>query len=646
MAPLDLGSKARFARHASIKYQLRQTVDPHGFLQSSVKAKEHVVLHKSKREWPVYDTVQGRDMLVAKLTKVSVRTEQGAKEELQISRETEACAVYVDGAEVAHHCVHTVIPDASVRINNVDYIYHCLKNIPEYPPGLEGYNVRTEIGKGGEAVVMLASCNATGRAVAIKGVRLHIGSFHKLKDDIRRWEGFIHPNLARLMDWCREASHVYFVSPLARFGSLHDYVEQEGKLSEDLAQPVIAQVIEGLLYLHGEGFLHADVKPDNVLVFDKDRRGVLTVKMSDFGLTIPTDKDPDRIIGMGGTANWAPPEVKRGMYNERSDAYGVGGIMFFVLFRKMVFHINPTLLTLEARLAGRRFQIEDISTLPVTAEARETLGGLLENDHGQRWSLRKARDARWLRTCVLPPANVGPLPFSNALSQEMAAKYQEKNDRRPSERITFAYEESQVRPPADLRQQTNAQPEDHGEPRNSYERRVLASLRRQALLDPRPARPQECPPTEVCSQQPLTNANPDAIPTRTAGRNQDAAAAKDEPAEVDGAATCYRPMVLDPIPEEGSLVEVEAMLVESQSASGIPTPQLARARPRRAGPSGPSPGSGRPVPRRSKRIRQKVAPFNTGGATVLEADGVEMEDGQKRKRESARLKESKKRKTE
>jgi WD40 repeat protein/serine/threonine protein kinase len=87
------------------------------------------------------------------------------------------------------------------------------------------------------------------------------------------------------------------------------------------------QVAEALAYAHGQGVLHRDVKPSNLLL---DTRG--TVWVADFGLAKAADQDDVTMSGdLVGTLRYMPPERFRGPGDARSDVYALGLSLYELL---------------------------------------------------------------------------------------------------------------------------------------------------------------------------------------------------------------------------------------------------------------------------------------------------------------------------
>ncbi|WP_282701347.1 serine/threonine-protein kinase [Streptomyces sp. CC219B] len=159
------------------------------------------------------------------------------------------------------------------------------------------YEGRSMSGADADTVVALKFLPTAG--LAPRQVRGLVESARRESDFGRRTS---HPRLIRLIDSVVLAdAHrpeldgaVVLVMERAE-RSLRELLEREGELPPDEGERILTEVCEGLAHLHGLGWVHGDLKPDNVLLM-KDG----SVRLSDFGLAAELD-------GTHGTHAWIPP---------------------------------------------------------------------------------------------------------------------------------------------------------------------------------------------------------------------------------------------------------------------------------------------------------------------------------------------------
>jgi serine/threonine-protein kinase len=92
---------------------------------------------------------------------------------------------------------------------------------------------------------------------------------------------------------------------------------------------IFCQVAEGMAYMHQQGFVHADMKPSNILITEND-----VVKIIDLGQACPIGTVKKRIQGTPGYM--APEQAHRQAITPRTDIYNFGATMYWVLVREVI----------------------------------------------------------------------------------------------------------------------------------------------------------------------------------------------------------------------------------------------------------------------------------------------------------------------
>lgn len=110
--------------------------------------------------------------------------------------------------------------------------------------------------------------------------------------------------------------------------TLRDYVQGNGKLSEDLAVKWMLQMVQTMGYLHKKSIFYRDMKPDNVMV-----RANNTINIFDFGISVKVKYKGEKPEQTLGTLGYAPPEQgKRDLPMDlRSDIYSMGLTFYYML---------------------------------------------------------------------------------------------------------------------------------------------------------------------------------------------------------------------------------------------------------------------------------------------------------------------------
>lgn len=224
------------------------------------------------------------------------------------------------------------------------------------------YEVEGVLGEGGTGVVYSARDTTSGEAVALKVMHPHLasevqirGRFMREGAILRRLEG---PHVCRILEVGEVANPAGGVPLLCLalpriHGRSLDRVLAEGKLTEARAVAIAKQVLEALECAHGQGVIHRDLKPHNVLV-DADERATVV----DFGLS----KIVNGGSGTGttnlttlnmvfGTPEYMSPEQAQGdELDGRCDLYACGVMLYEMLTGALPFAGETPLAVLTAHL--------------------------------------------------------------------------------------------------------------------------------------------------------------------------------------------------------------------------------------------------------------------------------------------------------
>jgi uncharacterized RDD family membrane protein YckC len=195
------------------------------------------------------------------------------------------------------------------------------------------YLIERVLGRGGMGDVYAAQHIEHGRRVAIKLLGRRLTGPEDRQRFLKEGElaaAVNHPNTVYVFGSEEIDDTPTIAMELLPGGTLKDRVKQHGVLRTTEAVDAILQVISGLEAAHSCGVLHRDVKPSNCFI-DVDG----TVKVGDFGLSIPATPDPNPAAGFAafhGTPGFAPPEQLRGEpLDIRADIYAVGATLYYLL---------------------------------------------------------------------------------------------------------------------------------------------------------------------------------------------------------------------------------------------------------------------------------------------------------------------------
>ncbi len=221
------------------------------------------------------------------------------------------------------------------------------------------YRIEREIGRGGMARVFLALDTKHNRHVAVKVIRPELAASlgrERFLREIAIAARLTHPNIVPLYDSGDADGALYFVMPYEKGSSLRQRIDQGGALQASEYVSVLRDVARALAHAHGEGVVHRDIKPDNVMlsggaavvtdfgiakavsVAQGTSGNTTTLTQTGSGIGTPTYMSPEQAVGDPAT-------------DHRADIYSFGCLAYELISGKPPFHDLPMHQLIAAHVA-------------------------------------------------------------------------------------------------------------------------------------------------------------------------------------------------------------------------------------------------------------------------------------------------------
>ncbi|XP_041369024.1 serine/threonine kinase-like domain-containing protein STKLD1 isoform X2 [Gigantopelta aegis] len=199
---------------------------------------------------------------------------------------------------------------------------------------MENYRLLERLGKGGQGSVYLAENKTDGSKCVLKKVECQDESdANQAFREALALQKLKHPYVCGYKDffvmWDKEACAMFLCIVMDYYtdGDLRKFIsgyqEKREPIDEEIVKRFLGEIMEALIFVHRQGILHRDLKPSNIFI-----NGDGTLCLGDFGVSTIIGDIRTNTRCPPGTTNYMAPEVANEQYDERSDLWSLGCILF------------------------------------------------------------------------------------------------------------------------------------------------------------------------------------------------------------------------------------------------------------------------------------------------------------------------------
>jgi serine/threonine protein kinase/predicted Zn-dependent protease len=222
------------------------------------------------------------------------------------------------------------------------------------------------LGEGGMGAVYKAHDRELEKDVALKLIRAELARnpeiLQRFKQEIILARQITHRNVIRIFDIGQADGHKYITMEYLEGRDLRAVLREKGKLTPEEAAKIVLQICRALEAAHGEGVIHRDLKPQNIMLDANGRAYVM-----DFGIArsayLPGMTQTGALVG---TPEYMSPEQAKGeKLDERSDLFSLGVILYELLIGSSPYHSDTPLATLWRRIQEKAKPLTEVDpTIP------------------------------------------------------------------------------------------------------------------------------------------------------------------------------------------------------------------------------------------------------------------------------------------
>ena len=238
------------------------------------------------------------------------------------------------------------------------------------------------MGKGGFGRVIQALSKSDGKSYAIKEIPIKNETKEKIesfKNEAIILSKFNCENIVKYYDSSKKGNNFYILMEFCNGENLRSFIDKNMNdntlIKESIIYNLISQICNGIKEMHDKKIIHRDIKPDNIFMNEN-----MIIKIGDFGVSkqLKSYKSYALTTKKLGTEYYAAPEIlTKGIYNEKSDIWSLGCIIY-------------ELLTLNTYYNDKFMdEIKQIDSNIYNEKWQELIDSLLELDYKKRFDINQ-----------------------------------------------------------------------------------------------------------------------------------------------------------------------------------------------------------------------------------------------------------------
>jgi serine/threonine-protein kinase len=198
-------------------------------------------------------------------------------------------------------------------------------------PKIPYYHIDSLISEGGTAAVYRGIDLRSGYEVAIKALFTNRAKDdfirQRFREEANHYLYLQHPNITRLVDFVEDKDRYYLVMEFVDGVPLDNYLNTaDEQMSEESLITMFCEILGTIAYLHQNGVIHLDIKPNNIMVLSDKR-----IKILDMGISAIINDKGNNPKKCGTPAFMAPEQINRGELGFYTDIFALGVTLFNML---------------------------------------------------------------------------------------------------------------------------------------------------------------------------------------------------------------------------------------------------------------------------------------------------------------------------
>jgi len=199
--------------------------------------------------------------------------------------------------------------------------------------------ITEELGDGGHAFVFKGV--REGEVAAIKMLKPSVANEDNLEKrfqiEVEALKSLDHPGIVGFKDYFFSGGYHYLVLECMDAGAIDHLLLANGPIEPRYALPIFYKILDGMSFAHSFGYIHRDIKPNNILL---NKQG--EAKVTDFGIAkvVGGEDLTQQGFVLGTTMYMAPEYLSQGVVSPQTDIYALGVLLYEMLTNRKPFEFR------------------------------------------------------------------------------------------------------------------------------------------------------------------------------------------------------------------------------------------------------------------------------------------------------------------
>ena len=291
------------------------------------------------------------------------------------------------------------------------------------------FKILNELGAGQFGSVFSGIHEGTNEKVAIKQInKSKIDKEKLLTSEINIHKTLFHPNICRMYCVIENENYIFLINEFCSDGDILENIIEKGAFDEEKSCRIFQQIICGLEYLHKNFICHRDIKSENILLTNINKKNI-KVKISDFGFS--TSFTGDKLLKTPcGSPSYAAPEMLKGKEykGNKIDIWSSGVVLYTMVYGVLPFD-QDNIKDLVYNITQGNYSLPNT----ISKNCQDLIKKILEIDPNKRINIHDIKNHPWMKqfkfNLMKSPGifiNEDILPIDEEIIKEMAGNNKSK----------------------------------------------------------------------------------------------------------------------------------------------------------------------------------------------------------------------------